>query len=290
MDKLVITHKRNRVTITGEYVSLDTLFQSGQSFRFKKNAKGFFGVAYGRQIQISEVSNGFSILPTTPEEMQEIWTEYFDLSRSYQEIEERFAIDPIMRKTLPYCRGMRLLKQEPFETLVTFIISANNNEARIRKIVEEICRQFGTKATGGGYAFPTPKQLSKATEEELVRCGCGYRARYIAQTAKLVRDGFDICKAGEMEYTHARDYLQLLPGIGPKVADCILLFAFRMLSAFPRDVWIVRILQEEYHFNPKNDAETLRFINQTFGEYAGIAQQYLFHYARMKMRQPGVLE
>ena len=172
---------------------------------------------------------------------------------------------------------------EKFETIIAFIISANNNEKRIRKIVENICEKCGDALKYNDrvfHAFPTPQQLAEMGEEALREIGAGYRAEYIADTAKLIAEGFDIQAIYEMDYHTAKQELCKLKGIGPKVADCILLFAYKKKNAFPLDVWMKRVLEELYGVNVKNYRQAEEFAERTFGGYAGIAQQYLFHYMR----------
>ena len=178
-----------------------------------------------------------------------------------------------------------MLNQQPFELLISAIVSANNNLKRIKSIVEKICAACGEPFLAEGrrfYRFPVPERLAALTEEELLDCGCGYRAPYILASARAVADGFDLEKVGMLPYGQAKAELCRLPGVGPKVADCILLFSLRKTDAFPADVWIKRVMERLYGFTG-NDKQLYAFAREKFGPYAGIAQQYLFYYARETM-------
>lgn len=277
-----ITWNKNTARLTGEQMSPEIIFNCGQAFRFlydeKKRAYG--GVAHGRQVWCREIENGMELFPVTPKQVEEIWRGYFDLDFCYPPTGAAFAGDKVLQSAVKSCPGLRLLRQEPFETLITFIISANNNIGRIRGIVERICAQAGEEIAPGVFAFPTPKALAALGEERLRALGAGYRAKYLNETAKKVASGYDFAPLYHLNYLAARKELCAFSGVGPKVADCILLFAFGKRGAFPADVWIRRMLLELYGFAPKNDREILSFAAEHFGEYGGIAQQYLFHYMR----------
>ena len=275
--------KGKKAYFTGETVKPDIVFNCGQAFRFNEKNGVYFGVAYKKPLYVREQDDGFCIYPTCGEDVDAIWKGYFAAEKDYCKIEQTLISDAVVKKALHDCEGMRLLVQEPFETVITFIISANNNIKRIKGIIENLCRLAGEPLSSGGgscYAFPTPKALSKLTVQQLMACGAGYRAEYIAQTSAAIANGFDLEALRMTGYQEARKELMTLKGIGPKVADCILLFAYDRQEAFPRDVWIKRVLQKLYGFDPKDDSELLKFAVDHFGGYGGIAQQYLFHYAR----------
>ena len=214
-----------------------------------------------------------------------IWKGYFDLDFCYPPEDARFSSDAVLREAAQCCAGLRILRQEPFETIITFILSANNNIARIRGIVKKLCELAGEPIAPGCFAFPAPQALAGQSEEALRACGAGYRARYVLKTARKVAEGYDLERFYGMEYAAARAELCELNGVGPKVADCILLFAYQKREAFPADVWIRRMLGELYGFAPKNDKEILQFASEHFGEYGGLAQQYLFHYMRTQAKR-----
>jgi N-glycosylase/DNA lyase len=197
-----------------------------------------------------------------------------------------FTEDSILKEAINYGQGMRILNQEQFEIIISFIISANNNISRIKKTVEAISRKFGKALEFDDetfYSFPSPKELSLATVEELKECGCGYRAEYIVNTTQKIAGGyFAIEQVVNMDIEEARIALMQLNGIGPKVADCILLFSMRKAQAFPVDVWVKRVMQYFYTAPDMNLNKIREFGMDKFGEFAGIAQQYLFYYAREK--------
>ena len=285
-DFITVTQQNNELLFRGEQIDLDVVFNCGQCFRFVKEEESYVGVVGGRPVRIRQLEDGIGI--TSDECDAAFWRNYFDLDLSYGVLEKKFSEKEILKQAVSCARGMRLLNQEPFETIITFIISANNNVGRIRRIVENICKYCAKKLVFEGkeyYAFPTPNELSKLTEEELRNLGAGYRAAYIHDTAAKVADGYDLDCFYEMDYKTAKTELTKLKGIGPKVADCILLFAYKKKNAFPLDVWMKRVLKELYGFVPKNEAEAERFAEEQFGGYAGIAQQYLFHYMRTESKK-----
>ncbi len=271
----------DRVYVDTEFINPQVVFNCGQTFRFENKGDVVSGIAMGRRINVLREDDKLVLYPSTEHEFTKIWSDYFDLNFSYTDMEAEFARDEVLNRTLESCRGMRLLNQQPFETIISFIVSQNNNIPRIKKIVAGICREFGTHIGGDDYAFPTVEQLSRATVEDMAKLGTGYRAPYIVNSVEMLRSvSFD--DIFDTEYKYAKAKLMTLPGIGPKVADCVLLFAYKKKNAFPNDVWIKRVLKKYYGFAPKNDTELVEFVNKTFGEHAGIAQQYLFHYERVE--------
>jgi len=279
---MIISSFQNGILLTGEKFVSENIFDCGQCFRFIKNTDEYIGVAHNRILHVKELEEGVYIYPVKQEEY-ELWEYYFDLKRDYSEIERSFAKDSVLRKTLELAGGMRVLHQDPFETIITFIISANNNIGRIRKIIEKLCETCGKKLAEEHYAFPEPGELAKLSAQQLRELGLGYRAEYVVDTAAKIAAGYDLNHIYEMDYHTAKKELMTLKGVGPKVADCILLFAYGKDQAFPMDVWIKRMLKELYGFVPKNNEEAVKFAEKTFAGHAGIAQQYLFHYMRRKM-------
>lgn len=271
--------------ITGERIDPAIVFDCGQCFRFMPcGEKEFLGVAHKRPLRVTDADDALILHDVTESEFNLIWKDFFDLNTDYPAITSAFAEDEIVSAAINSCPGMRLLNQQPFETLITFIISANNNIPRIRKITESICALCGDEIDYREkklYAFPTPEQLSTLTEADLKSCGAGYRASYIAETSRAIAVGdVSLDEIEEMEYTDAKKALCKLKGVGPKVADCILLFSMHKKNAFPVDVWIKRTLDVLFGFTPKNDKEAVAFASERFGEWGGVIQQYLFWYAR----------
>ena len=281
-----IIWKDDCAVLTGEQMDPALIFNCGQAFRFEREETGAYrGIAYGKQIWCRKTPNGMELFPVTPEEMEAIWKGYFDLDFCYPPEDARFSSDAVLREAAQCCAGLRILRQEPFETIITFILSANNNIARIRGIIKKLCELAGEPIAPDCFAFPAPQALAGQSEEALRACGAGYRARYVLETARKVAEGYDLERFYGMDYAAARAELCELSGVGPKVADCILLFAYQKREAFPADVWIRRTLGELYGFTPKSDKEILQFASEHFGEYGGLAQQYLFHYMRTRAKQ-----
>lgn len=244
-----------------------TLF-CGQCFRFKEIGDNIFeGIALNKYVRLRQLEKGIEI--EAAEEDLPFWKGYFDLDLDYDMLMERFCLDATLKKA---CEGrkIRVLKQEPFETLISFIISQNNNIKRITGIIDRLCECFGEKIEGG-YAFPTPKAMEKLTAEDLAPLRAGFRAKYIVDAVQKVAGGeVDFEKIQKMSDNEAREALKTIKGVGDKVADCVLLFGLHRLAAVPKDVWIKRI---NAHYYPHGYPNCM-------GEYAGIAQQYLFDFAR----------
>lgn len=261
---------RNFVKHYAECGCLDlkqTLF-CGQCFRFVQADKNFFeGFAENKFVRLRQKENGIEI--EAPEEDIPYWENYFDLDLDYIELKKSFCLDETLKAA---CNGrkIRVLRQAPFETLISFIISQNNNIKRITGIIGRLCEAFGEK-TDFGFAFPEAKNLAALSEEDLAPLRAGFRAKYIIDAAQKVNCGeVDFEKIKELPDNEAREALKVIKGVGDKVADCVLLFGLYRTSAVPKDVWIKRI---NAHFYPDGYPECV-------GEYAGIAQQYLFDYAR----------
>ncbi|MBO4216914.1 MAG: hypothetical protein J5940_03115 [Clostridia bacterium] len=260
------------------HFDLDKIFDCGQSFRFEKGGDGVWeGVAYGRLLRISQDAD--HIYPEcTREEFDSLWTGYLGLDVDYDavnaDILSHFG-DGVMTDAMAAGDGIRILRQEPWETLCSFIISQNNNIPRIKSLVSAICRTYGEKFEYNGaeyYAFPTPEALLSAGEDGLKALKTGFRAGYLISAAEHCRDGMDLCRIRD-EYTYEQGLEELctIKGVGPKVASCTLLFSLGKTGAFPIDVWIRKVIDK--YFGGKLDTASL-------GAYAGIAQQYLFYYER----------
>ncbi len=276
----------NKATLTGVCdFDLKHIFDNGQCFRFDWVDGGIEGVALGGYLRVAQAGDTVTLYPCTQADYREKWERFFDFERDYACLFGQ--ADGVLKESLAYASGLRILNQRPFETLVSFIISANNNVGRIRGIVQRLCEAFGEPFIFEGrtfYDFPTPGALAAADEEKLASVGAGYRAPFIRGAAEMVAEGFDLEALRSMEYTEAKRELQRLPGVGPKVADCALLFSLGFACAFPADVWIKRMLLKHYDFKG-NDKQTAAFALETFGEHAGIAQQYLFFWMREKGRE-----
>lgn len=255
------------------------IFECGQCFRFVPDNGGYTGVAHGRVLHVEKHVRDVRLWPCSEQEYHGIWHHYFDMGTDYEKLLGILPQDGFLQASLQYGRGLRVLCQPPFETLITFILSANNNVSRIRGLVERLCSAYGEPVGERHFAFPAPAALAAATEEDFRALGAGYRAPYIRSAARAVAEGFDLNALKDTPYPEAKKALQALDGVGPKVADCVLLFSLHHRCAFVQDVWIRRVLREVYRA-PGGKAQAERFIHARFGEYGGIAQQYLFHYAR----------
>ena len=274
-----IVYKENTCYITGLYgFDAAQTLDCGQAFRWRPCGEGWQGVAFGRALYVKTFSGGCALWPCTPEDFAQTWRGYFDLDRDYRALHARLSCNQAVQAGIAFAPGLRILKQEPFETLITFILSANNHFGRIRASVEAISARAGEEIAPGVFAFPRPAALAALPEDALRACGAGYRAPYIRQTAGLVADGMDLESLRTAGYAEARKALCALPGVGPKVADCVLLFALGYDCAFPVDTWIHKTLTALYPDCTRRQAEAL--AREQFGEYAGFANHYLFYHAR----------
>jgi N-glycosylase/DNA lyase len=241
------------------------------------------GVAFGRPVRMI-LEEGRLYIKNGSIADEQLWVHYLDLERDYNSIKNTLSEDEILKTSISHGEGIRILNQEPFETTISFIISANNRIPMIKRAVENIAERFGEPVEMEGekyYSFPTPSQLSKATQEDLKACGCGFRAPYIVSTTVRIVSGeisLEVIKA--LGTDEAQKELMGLSGIGPKVADCILLFSMEKHDAFPVDVWVKRVMQY-FYLAPDVSLKKIRdFGRSQFGDLAGFAQEYLFYYAR----------
>lgn len=256
-------------------LDLEETLDCGQAFRWVRNPdNSFTGVAYRKAVTVSMDENSLKISGATAEDFKNIWENYFDLTLDYDTIRESVGkIHPVLKEASVYASGIRILQQEPWEALCTFIISQNNNIKRIKGIVERLCTTFGEKIQGTDlYTFPTCYTLAKLTPDDLAPLRAGFRNKYIIDAAHKVASGEVVLeKCRTLPYDDARAELCKIKGVGIKVADCTLLFGFHRIEAFPVDVWMKRAMEKLFPNMTPED----------FGEYAGIAQQYIFHYSRM---------
>lgn len=270
--KCIQTDKGVRVEGVRDLDLAQTL-DCGQSFRWEEQGDGSFcGIAQKKCVTVRLDGDTLYIDNATAEDFDKIWHEYFDLSLDYGKIREEISsIHPVLREAAEYAPGIRILRQEPFEALCTFIISQNNNIKRIKGIVSRLCESFGEKISGG-YAFPTAEKMASLSPDDLAPLRAGFRNRYLIDAAKRVASGeVDLEKCRSCDYDEARAELMKITGVGVKVADCTLLFGMHRIEAFPVDVWMKKAMEKLFPGMSAGD----------FGEYAGIAQQYIFHYSRM---------
>ena len=254
-------------------LDLEQTLDCGQSFRWEKQDDGSFsGVAFDKFVNIS-LDGTDMIIKNAVEADRELWFDYFDLALDYGKIREDISeMHPVLKEAAKYAPGIRILRQEPYEALCTFIISQNNNIKRIKGIVGRLCESFGDEIEDGVYGFPIAERLAEQTPDDLAPLRAGFRNRYIIDSAKKVASGevdLELCKTAD--YEAARAELMKITGVGVKVADCTLLFGMHRVEAVPVDVWMKRAMEKLFPGITAAD----------FGEYAGIAQQYIFHYSRM---------
>lgn len=271
---------------------LKDIFECGQCFRFNKQEdESYTGVVGNNVINVKKVDNEIHIKSVGQDNLEELVVNYFDLNRDYEQIKDKLSkIDENMEKSISYGKGIRILNQDLWETIISFIISANNNIPRIKGIIDRMSERYGKKIIFEGkeyYTFPTIDELSKASVEDLRALGLGFRDVRVYETTKMIKNKeVDLEQLkNEKDFNKVRNTLLTLPGVGPKVADCILLFStLKRWEAFPIDVWVRRVMNELYIKNPdetkvkKEEIEKIAY--EKFGNLAGIAQQYLFYWKR----------
>lgn len=288
MDVNNIVIENDKVILDGvKNFNIKQILECGQCFRWEKVGElNYIGVAHGKVIEVIQEDDKVTILNTNEEDFNNIWLDYFDLKRDYSEIKMGLAHDEILGKSVEYGYGIRLLNQEHFELLISFIISARNSIPSIMKTIKKISQKWGTPIEYKGntyYTFPTPEQLKDATEEEIKETGASFRSKYIVDTISKVNESsydFDLERISKLNADECHTALQNFKGVGSKVADCIMLFSMRKYSAFPVDVWVKRAMIFFYGAEDASLNKIRIFARDKFGELAGFAQQYLFYYAR----------
>ena len=269
----------SKFIVQNEYFSIEDTLTCGQVFRYKKIADDAWEVySLDKRCALKTLGDGVEF--ETDDE--QYFRDYFDLSFDYGKVVEKLQAFSELEKPINCGKGIRILRQNLYETIISFIISANNNIKRIQGIIEKLCARYGS-GKNGYYAFPTLDQLQRATVAELKEIGLGYRAEYIYETARVLDNALQSLSS-EMDDESARKVLLSLKGIGPKVADCIMLFGLRRFSSYPVDTWIFKANQTDELNTPQKVRE---FYSSRYGEYAGLAQQYIFHYTRNFLNKQG---
>lgn len=273
-----VTEKENYIEIDGlDRFSIGKIFDCGQCFRFDPVGNGIEGVAYGKVLYFEQESlDKVKIYGITKSEFDERFCRYLALDEDYSAVDSdiitRLDNDETIKKAIEYGSGIRILRQDGWEALCSFIISQNNNIPRIKKIIENMSREFGEKIDETHYAFPTAEALYNAGIDRIFELKTGFRAKYIYDAAeKVVTGKIDLSSVDKMTTEEALEYLMQIKGVGLKVASCALLFGFNKTDAFPVDVWVKRVLEKYY-------PDGLDLTN--LGAYAGMIQQYLFYYER----------
>ncbi|HSA03507.1 MAG TPA: DNA glycosylase, partial [Candidatus Paceibacterota bacterium] len=266
---------------------LAATLSSGQAFRWRRLGDGWEGVIGGRWVLLRQAGNILEAMTAGPCSDWEWLERYLQLNVRLCDILRMFPKDILLQEAVRAWRGLRLLRQDPWECLASFLLSSNKQITQIEQIVSELCGRWGDPVLvppdhEPTWSFPAPERLACRTEGELRACKMGFRAPYLLEAARQVREGkVDIGALSSLDYEAARQELLRLKGVGEKIADCVLLFSVGFLEAFPVDVWIRRELARHF-FSGRcpSDRELRRFIRDFFGPAGGYAQQYLFHHAR----------
>lgn len=279
----------NDVVITGQAdFELAHIFDCGQCFRFNQTVDNeYTGTAFGKTVTASKHNDKIILHSVSMEDFENTWYNFLDLGRDYTQIKKELASggDKVMEQAVSYGNGIRILNQELWETIISFIISASNNIPRIKKIIELLCSNFGDAHEYRGkiyYSFPTPEKLASLNLEDLSVIRTGFRDKYILECAKGVAEGsIDLDALKSLDTQSAKKALMKIYGVGNKVSDCILLFGLNRFDSFPVDVWIKRIMEYCYFNAETQSIKTISdFAAKRYGALGGIAQQYLFFYAR----------
>lgn len=271
---------------------LKDIFECGQCFRWNKQEDGsYIGIFRNNVLEVEKIENEVIFKGICEGKIEDVVKEYFDLNRNYEEIKEKLSkIDNNMKTSVEYGKGIRILNQDLWETIISFIISANNNIPRIKGIIEKLAKQYGNEIKYNKnkyYTFPTPEQLKNVSIAEYRKLGLGFRdVRLYETTQMIINKTVDLEKIRKNPNTYeVREELLTLSGVGPKVADCILLFSdLKRLEAFPIDVWVRRVMNDLYINNEDETKVSKKQIEkiaqEKFGDLAGLAQQYLFYWRR----------
>ena len=290
---------KNMIEISVPDFDLAMTLDSGQVFHWQKAGNGFVGTIGDLPVYVEQSGNVLKVRdgaaparsPQRP--LPKIISHYFALDHPLAEICASFPDDPVMNAARDFCRGLRIIRQPKWECLAMFICSSMKQVAHIRQISAALRKRFGNPRNIDQHAvctFPSPQRLAQATESELRACALGYRAKNLRATAQLISSGEHNLEAwATLPDAELGKRLCALPGVGAKIANCVMLFGYKRLRAFPIDVWIERVLRQQYFpHRRKITAQRLREFSETyFGEHGGYAQQYLFHHARVAVRESG---
>lgn len=301
MDYKNIKFSKDHVVIEGvKNFKLKHIFECGQIFRFEEvEENDFIVIAFGKLIEVKEEGNNVVIYNTNEEEFNRIWLNYLDLNRDYSDIKEELSKDVLLKQSIEFGYGVRVLNQDPFEMLLSFIISARNNIPSIKKTVNKISVKWGKQINYKDkiyYAFPSIYEIKDATLEEIQETGASFRSKYLIDTIKNVYNSvkdensklnednpylkYNLDYIKRLSDDECHDALQEFKGVGSKVADCIMLFSMEKTSAFPVDVWVKRAMIHFYGAEDSSLNKIRIFARNKFEKLSGFAQQYLFYYAR----------
>jgi N-glycosylase/DNA lyase len=278
----------SRTFVLRDYDLAATL-NSGQAFRWRAEGERWAGIIGNRWVRLRAGEGSLAVETAETVSDWDWLTHYLQLELDLEQVLASFPQDEPMRAAVGACRGLRLLRQEPWECLASFILSSTKQIVQIRQIVSALCERFGEVVSvppglAAERAFPCPARLAQTSEAELRACKMGFRAPYLLETARRVAGGqIELAQLGRLPLESAREQLLELPGVGRKIADCVLLFAYGFPTAFPVDVWVMKALRKLYFPGRRATLRRLhRFAGSHFGPNSGYAQQYLFHYMRMQ--------
>ena len=262
----------DRGAVVTSDIDIAKTLDCGQAFRFSESDGVWRGVAMGRALSLAQEGSKITLFDVSEEEFNSLWRGYFDLDRNYEMIKSSVSSNEILKKATDFSDGIHILRQEPWEAVCSFIISANNNIPRIKGIISRLCENFGEQIADGLFTFPSAERIASLTLDDLAVIKSGFRAKYILDAAqKFSSNEIDVEALYTLPINEARNALMTIKGIGPKVADCALLFGWGRVECFPVDVWIRRAMT---HFFGEGG------LPSEAVEYAGIVQQYLFYWAR----------
>jgi N-glycosylase/DNA lyase len=269
---------------------LAATLDSGQVFRWREQNSSWSGVIGQRWVRLTQTRNGIRAETAVPVKSWLWLRDYLQTKIDWETVLKTFPEDAPMREAVAACRGLRVLRQDPWECLASFILSSTKQIVQIRQIIALLCEQFGEPILvppneSPVFTFPSPEKIARATETGLRACKMGFRAPHLLAAARqIAEEKFKLENLGQLPLAEVRGELMKLRGVGGKIADCVLLFAYGFDSAFPVDVWVERALQQLYFPRRRASEKRLRHFAAThFGPHAGCAQQYLFHYIRTKL-------
>jgi N-glycosylase/DNA lyase len=280
-----VNYRKNRVEVEGisDDFEPEHIFECGQCFRWNKELDGSYtGVAKNKILNIEKKGEKIFFNNTSKKDFLEIWVDYFDLNRDYSIIKNHIR-DEKLDDIIEFGKGIRILDQDEWETLVSFIISANNRILMIKRVIENLSQKYGdyigTYKGNKYYSFPTSEKLNLTTENEIRMMKTGFRAKYIKDAAEIVSNDKDwLYSLKGLNYDTALEEIKKIKGVGDKVGNCILLFSMNKYEAFPVDIWMKRIMGEIYGIKGKPE-DIRKKSEKIYGKYSGFAQQYLFYYA-----------
>ncbi len=263
---------------------LPHIFENGQCFRWEKTENGtYIIVAKNRIIELEKSGQDLIIHNSNIDDFENIWIDYFDLERDYDVFKNKLSGDVHLNNAIEFGHGLRILNQDPFEMIISFIISSNNRIFMIKRAINNISEKFGECVSYNGknyYMFPKLEVLKNVTQDEFKNCSVGFRDKYLVNTIKMINENNNIENIISLSDDECHKELQKFSGVGSKVSDCIMLFSMKKYSAFPVDVWVKRAMMK-FYVAPDTTLKKIRdFGRDLFKDLSGVAQQYLFYYVR----------